>query len=344
MLELIFTLSAGLILFGFFSLVKYRDQLNKVPPQGYRMGYIPLYVPIGYQWVTRFVSTVGRQWLLYFLFFTIPYIIILLLLAGCLQRYTAVNSIIWYELGAVITALLHSDIINLHKEKYISEKILHISKIVIACTVALSISFLSLYINFSFIAPSVSGLFDNLWSTLTVAALAVVYKELTDPYTNKRDAIADEIKTDNYIVQSYNKIRFAFEATIKSACDKYECSIPILYSVLIYENMNRPKWFRSIENAIVRLTHKRLTVGIAQVRSNKPLTDEESIWRAAEILQGSNNADAGYGTGFVDQAQLEEILKAYNEGTSYARSITDILGALRKYTDAFPFSWGGPVG
>lgn len=50
MYPLLLSVIAGLVISIFFALVKYRDDMNKQEPIGYRFGYIPLYMPIGYQW------------------------------------------------------------------------------------------------------------------------------------------------------------------------------------------------------------------------------------------------------------------------------------------------------
>ena len=52
-------------------------------------------------------------------------------------------------------------------------------------------------------------------------------------------------------------------------------------AILIYEDSNRPKIMRIIENALVLLLKQEFTVGIAQVTSDIPLSDKESIikWR-----------------------------------------------------------------
>ncbi len=71
--------------------------------------------------------------------------------------------------------------------------------------------------------------------------------------------------------------------------------------------------------------------------SDKPLSDEESIQRAAKILEGSIYADSGAGSGFTDTQQLEDILKNYNSSKIYAESIALIITKLRMYAnELFP--------
>lgn len=62
--------------------------------------------------------------------------------------------------------------------------------------------------------------------------------------------------------------------------------INLIYAVMIYEDFNRPKHLRRIENLFMHiLPYKRkLTLGIMQVTTDKPLTDEESILFAVDRL------------------------------------------------------------
>jgi hypothetical protein len=92
--------------------------------------------------------------------------------------------------------------------------------------------------------------------------------------------------------------------------------------------MNRPGWLRSIENGIVRIFGWKLSVGIAQVQSSQPLTDAESIKKAAKILAKSAHIDK---KGDVNIGEVEQILKKYNSGALYAESISIIMSKLAKY-------------
>jgi|JI10StandDraft_1071094.scaffolds.fasta_scaffold346469_2 hypothetical protein len=335
MYPLLLSVIAGLVISIFFALVKYRDDMNKQEPIGYRFGYIPLYMPIGYQWVTRFVSNVERRWFLFFSFFTIPYVVILALLVGILQKYFNIETYYLYLLLTVLVASFNSEVFGFIKSELVSEKILHLVKIIIALLCSYIVGVLGKHADFRFLAPSVGGLFDNLWSSLIVASLVLIYTEVTNPRSREQDKRGDEIMLLNKVVRSYNAMRFKYGPLIDSYCNEYKCSKPILFAVLIYEDMNRPRWFRKIENGIVRATHLKLTVGLAQVRSDKPLSDGESIIRAAKILEGSVFADSGYGSGFVNKQQLGDILVKYNDSDLYTDSIAEILAVLRQKTDVF---------
>lgn len=344
MLMVIIAIAAGLLLELFFQLIKYRDDLNKISPQpiynGYDLRYMPLYQPFGYMSVTDFLSGGKRRWGVYFLFRLFPPFAIFMLLAGILERYYAIDNVLLYILIAATISLLPRDLLMIFKAKYISERLIHAFNTVAVYTIAIGVSLISIYMSVAFVAPSLDGLFDNLWSTLTVAAIVLIYSRVSNPQYKQFDQQAEKTARDNYVFESYKTIKARYASTIEYAISEYGCSRPILYAVLIYENMNRPSWMRKIENIIVKTTRQELTVGIAQVKSDKALSDSESIMKAARILQGSSFADSGYGSGFVDIQQLESILEKYNSSALYAESISEIMAVLRQYTtDVFRFDY-----
>lgn len=337
--------AAGILIEIFFGLIKYRDSLNTNGPRQSLTGYIPLYQPIGYMSVGEFLSGGERRWVIYFLFRYTPHVVVLILLSALLQRYFSVDNTLFYLLLTTTVSVLARNMVGFFKATFLSEKLLYLFNSLMLYVLTMLVWIISKAVDLAFIAPSVSGLFDNLWSSLLVASAVVLYSQATNPYTKIVNKQAEQTAKDNYVVRSYNYLRDHHQHTIEQACDRYGCSKPILYAVLIYENMNRPPSLRKFENFVVKLTRKQLTVGIAQVRSDKPLSDDESIEKAARILEGSIFADSGYGSGFVNIQQLETVLETYNNSALYAESIAEIMSVLRRYTsDVFPSKFGGPIG
>lgn len=328
----IYSVVAGVTIEIFFQLVKYRDSLNTDAPWP-ATAYGEISDASNYMSVSQYLSGGSRKWVNYFLFRLLPLLIILTLLSGVLSRYFHVKDYLPYTLVAAGTSLLFRDLLDFFKATLISEKLLHIANIALVLALAVFVGYLADLVNFSFIAPSLSGLIDNLWSALLVAALILFYLRITNMSTKHQDDYAEEIAINNYITHSYNEVKSRYSGVIDHACQEYFCSKRILYAVLIHENMNRPIWIRTIENGLVRFFGLKLTVGIAQVSSDRPLTDEESIEMAAKILKGSTYADSGYGDGFANIGQLAEVLKNYNSSEAYVKSISQIITKLRIYAN-----------
>jgi len=281
--------------------------------------------------VSQYLSGGSRKWFSYFLFRLSPPFILLILLAGILNRYMPGQPATVYVVIAAIVSLLFRDLSQILKADLISEKLLHTANTVLVLFISFCVASLASITDLSLIAPSISGLVDNLWSSLLVALLVLAYLKATNMSRKYEDKTAEETAISNYVVRSYAEIKKKYGDVIDTACRKNMCSKQVLYAILIYENMNRPHWLRAIENGIVRILKKELTVGIAQVRSNKPLTNAESIQKAAKILVGSVYADAGYGDGFANISQLEGVLDAYNSSEQYTQSISKIMSKLRTY-------------
>lgn len=329
---LVYSVIAGFVIEAFFQLVKYRDSLNREGPRPVT-SYGVISDASNYMTVAQYLSGGNRRWLNYFLFRLLPPTIIFILLSGILLKYFNIQSNLPYLFTAGVVSLALRDGLNLVKASLVSEKLLHLFNIFLVLLLCPIIWILGNTTNLAIIAPSVEGLIDNLWSSLFVALLVLLYLRATNMGAKYQDQAAQDTAISNYVFNAYIKIRDQYGKVIEEACRKYVCSRQILYAILIYENMNRSPFFRKAENWLVRTFRLRLTVGIAQVRSDKPLTDEDSIFRAAKVLSGSIYADSGTGSGFPDIQQLEDVLANYNASKSYAESISIIIAKLRIYVN-----------
>jgi hypothetical protein len=87
-----------------------------------------------------------------------------------------------------------------------------------------------------------------------------------------------------YILRNFYKYKekysFIIDPIIK---ENFQVGI-LIYSILIFENFNRPYLIRKLENLKFTITKKSGTFGIMQVLSNKPLTDPDSISIGSEAL------------------------------------------------------------
>lgn len=150
--------------------------------------------------------------------------------------------------------------------------------------------FIGYIINIEFI-NKVDSIFPNaqeLKIILWLSIIIYIYHSLKDNInnnTNIKKIINNDKKeelTKEYIVMEYAKNKNKYYNIIDS---KYKDLIPIIYSILIYENHNRPKTLRYIDNAIFKINYKERKLGIMQVASKKLITDEESITLAINKLE-----------------------------------------------------------
>ena len=329
-IAILFAVIAGLFIELFFQLIKYRDSLNKEGPHPIT-AYKTMIDASNYMSVSQYLSGGERRWINYFLFRLLPPTLILLLLSGVIRRYLEMPNIFPYLIIAAIISLIPRDILSLFKSRHISEKLLHAVNMLLILLLIPAIWIVNQTIDLSPIAPTPQGLIDNLWSSLIVAILVLLYLQATNMSARYQDRTAEDNALSNYVVMAYTRIKNKYDSAIRLSCKEYNCSLQILYAILIYEDMNRPANLRKFENLIVKLFRLNLTVGIAQVQSDKPLTDEESIHRAAKLLEGSAYIDGGIGNSLFDFKQLEDILKNYNSGKHYVESVSQIISKLRIY-------------
>jgi len=311
----------GFLIEAFFQLVKYKDSLNSNNPISY-VSFVSNYLS-----VRQFVSYGRRKWVNYFLFRTLPVAVIVLLVVSIEQRYFKVNQPWSYAFWAAIVSLLFRDTWGIFKKrKFISERLIHTTNVLLVICTGTFIGLMGNWFNLSIIAPSsIDDLLDNLWSSMIVAMLVLFYFRVTNMGSGHNIAEDENnIAFTNYVVRALGDIYDNYHESIDLFCEDESCNKLLLYSILVYEDMNRPRLIRKIENTIVTLFKCELTVGIAQVKSKKPLTDVESIKIAARILRSTNDCD------MYDNAEIKRVVGVYNSGKAYAQTIVEIMNIIRQ--------------
>ena len=97
-----------------------------------------------------------------------------------------------------------------------------------------------------------------------------------------RKGAEERIKNYTYHkVIKFNK-KFGNIIDSKFSSDFYKA---VIYSIMVYEDFNRPKIARFIERLLFRRSKKAHTYGIMQMTSLKPLSDEESVSKACEKIK-----------------------------------------------------------
>ena len=105
----------------------------------------------------------------------------------------------------------------------------------------------------------------------------------------------------------------------------------VVYSIMIFEDFNRPKNARLIENFVAKHSPREITLGIMQAKTDKLITDEPSISLGIDKII---NSFYGY---LVEYAQsdynysrdcIDLILEDYNLGEEYSGSVKNICDIL----------------
>ncbi|WP_461013315.1 hypothetical protein, partial [Trueperella pyogenes] len=173
---------------------------------------------------------------------------------------------------------------------------------------------------------------QNLWSALVVASIVAVFLEKTDlrVLRKERDAADHERNLADLIRNQDRKIAEKFSPVIARVAERESIDKILIASILVYESLNRPRGIRQFERFVVRLTGRKLTVGIAQVKSNLPLTDEESIQKMGSLI---HEWMLELGPVDIEDSLIRyRILSRYNSGKCYAEEVEKIYKILSEDT------------
>ncbi|WP_296150564.1 hypothetical protein [uncultured Flavobacterium sp.] len=115
--------------------------------------------------------------------------------------------------------------------------------------------------------------FSNIANELWIIILLFLYSLL-----NKIDSRSDSAEKRKllYIKKNLTSLEKKYSLTIDAQVQSKRLK-HIIYAIIIHENFNRPKIFRLAENLKRYISKEELTLGIMQVKSNKNISDKESI-------------------------------------------------------------------
>ncbi len=107
----------------------------------------------------------------------------------------------------------------------------------------------------------------------------------------------------------------------------------LVQAVMVVENVQRPKWFRTIERLKSRVV-RRGTYGIMQVASDHPLSDEESIRKAVTERMAGVSVKAP--TGSLDPKALRVFAANYNSNPNFATLLLSAYALVQQSRTSTP--------
>ena len=146
-----------------------------------------------------------------------------------------------------------------------------------ASSILLSFWIYSLMEKVDRLLPDPRSLIDQLW-ILIILFLYSVFNKISIPFNG---AIK---RKEKYITNNFLKFRKQYDAIVSTNCAN-EFLEATTYSIMIYENFNRPAIIRKVESLCCKLTKKPHTLGIMQVNTSSPISDEQSIIEAIGLIQ-----------------------------------------------------------
>lgn len=182
------------------------------------------------------------------------------------------------------------------------------------------------------ILPKGESLLEEMWLLIIVFLYSVINKmKIGETRTIARK--------DNYIRTRYDKFKSKYDNIIHPFFnnDLYEA---ITYSIMIYEDFNRPYMIRMIENLKFRISREPMTLGIMQMTTDTYITDKESVTRAirkiasdinAYIAEQTENPEEGDAPTIYTYNLISYIADKYNGGDfNYSEEIEQIFDKINK--------------
>lgn len=204
-----------------------------------------------------------------------------------------------------------------------------------------------------------------------ITIVSVSYFSYTEIIYKKENILPDFTTISNelwviiliFIFHTFNKIRFSPDKTIKRKDNylnnrishfqrKYSSLInditendklkSIVYAIIIYEDFNRPKIVRLIENISFILTKRKHSLGVMQVSTNKLISDSKSVKLGVAKLKNAyekelrerklNNkknirklyTDAWH----IEWSMQNNIISEYNGGESYSHEVNTLASKI----------------
>ncbi len=174
---------------------------------------------------------------------------------------------------------------------------------------------------------SLETLRDAIWA----AIIFYIFKVLWDicKCALKADQVFSQERKEKIVKLRYQKFYQIYDSYIMDVLKKLPSQVRksedfknLIYSIMIYEDYNRPLFYRKIEHIIKKiLPKKHMTIGIMQFMTNENITDLESIELACKKLAND----------YLENLDDEPIGKAifnYNPSVSYQGEVTAIFDIL----------------
>jgi len=188
---------------------------------------------------------------------------------------------------------------------------LFIATLSIACSI---IAYEQVISNRQFFFPTAHELGSALW----LGVIAFLYQTLNSISTSDK---AQQKRVRAYVLHQHRKLEHRHWKLVDAFSDRIDKDL--VYSVMIYESLNRHIFFSIAEMAKLRATGKA-TVGPMQVYTDRPLKHEDSIRIGIEKLIKSFTLHRQT-TEQSEDDLLSAVLYDYNQSYTYESEIRQIL-------------------
>lgn len=179
---------------------------------------------------------------------------------------------------------------------------------------------------------SIEEIRDGVWVSIIIFIFVVIKNNI---YNNmKTNYKEQEVRKYKYIKNKYLYFKDKYGDIIKT---KNKELSNITYSILLYENYNRPFIYRMTEYIKLIFTG-RATLGIMQVSSRTMISSRTSVKRGYKIIKNNYyNLQRKYKKENLplDIDFIINVINKYNNGRKYADEIVYIMTIIEKINDEY---------
>ena len=174
------------------------------------------------------------------------------------------------------------------------------------------------------ILPDPASLRDEMW----ILIILFIYSTFNKMTFGRAGTIK---RKERYLNKTYIHLKSKYDKTISKECNNY-FFIQVVYSIMIYENFNRPIIVRWIEYIHFWITKKPHTLGIMQITSSKWINNEQSISLAIKKITSDCESIiqeyAKNGASFCLDTVVAKIAGKYNKDDDYVEEVGQIFSTI----------------
>ena len=198
-----------------------------------------------------------------------------------------------------------------------------------------SIFFLSWAVYKKFISVKANMLpdFNNVANEMWIIIILFVYQIINNLNISSKSA---ENRRESYLSVKYSEFKNIYGNIIDKQLSN-DVLKAVAYAILIYENFNRSKMVRMLENVHFLLTRKPHSLGVMQFPTNQYINDRQSVVRGVrKILKSYKKVRDNYNseehTYFSEEMVYSQIISKYNGGIAYQTEVVTLVETiLSKY-------------
>ena len=178
------------------------------------------------------------------------------------------------------------------------------------CSIGLAIWIASLTNKVESILPDPQSLVDELW-ILIILFIYSLFNALELPHKGTIQ------RKNSYISKKYRTFVREYGEIVHGR-GKDDFIEAIVYSVMIFEDFNRPAFVRLLENILFKLTNRPHTLGVMQVNTSKFINNKESVkLGVAKILSDSKSVMSD----ILEEEKRENFHEAYDATNDWYQQI-----------------------